>query len=449
MELQLYERVARMQYGDHLSTLHEDEAGEMAVLAPFIRDGLAKGDRCLIGHQDFPEGGLFKRLEAAGVPVKAALERGALKLLEGRDAFLLENRFHAATMLAMLSKWEKEALAGGFKGLRWAGALNWIFDKGVDIDQVLEYESQVNALIKGRRIMIICQYHRPSFDPALIHDVLRTHPLAIIDNAGFVNAHYQPSELMLSPQPEVSDEYKRRRVEWWISQMKGMQASEDERRMVEQELRRIEQLDSMGRMAGSLAREFGHQLVQISAHSELLGPGRDGAGLGDIFDACDRAGQLVRQLMLFGRSHGLRDGVVDLSSRLRQLDPMLRQVLGPRLRLSLALAQSVLPIPFRSAHLEQLLLCLAVLARHALPEGGRLLLATSFGPEQPPHHTEFLAAFSGPQLDRALMESLPAPNTQGPALGLGAALAQVKASGGETSLESGPASSSLIFRWPG
>jgi PAS domain S-box-containing protein len=118
--------------------------------------------------------------------------------------------------------------------------MNWALGPEVGNDRLIEYEARLNEFLANSRSVVMCQYNRQRFDPAIIHDVLRTHPVAIIGAQVCPNPYYEPPELVLSHEPQASAEFKAKRVDWWIAQLKRAKAAEQERQRALEKLKQSE-----------------------------------------------------------------------------------------------------------------------------------------------------------------------------------------------------------------
>ena len=145
-------------------------------------------------------------------------------LLTERDAYLESGTFVPQAMIDFLRRAESQALADGFTGLRLAGEMTWALGPDVGSDRLIEYEALLNQFLANSRSVCLCQYDRSRFDPAVLHDVLLTHPLVILGDQVCPNPFYEPPELVLSRQSHPDPEVMARRVEWRISQVKKARA---------------------------------------------------------------------------------------------------------------------------------------------------------------------------------------------------------------------------------
>src|SRR6185436_20946207 len=89
----LERRLARLRHGDHVCFVYDTLAELSAVLVPYLRTGLAAGDRCIYVGPAAGAARLEGDLRAAGVQVERELERGAVVMLGQRDSWLQEGRF--------------------------------------------------------------------------------------------------------------------------------------------------------------------------------------------------------------------------------------------------------------------------------------------------------------------------------------------------------------------
>jgi PAS domain S-box-containing protein len=153
-----------------------------------------------------------------------------------------------------------------------------------------------------------------------------------------------------------------------------------ERRKLEQQFLRAQRLESIGTLAGGVAHDFNNILsVVLSFASLILADLKPGdplrADVSEIVRAGERATDLTRQLLAFSRKQVLQPQVLDLGHVVLGMDKMLRRLLSEAIELSLIVPPSppgrVLADP---GQVEQIVMNLAVNARDAMPEGGRLII---------------------------------------------------------------------------
>jgi two-component system, cell cycle sensor histidine kinase and response regulator CckA len=150
----------------------------------------------------------------------------------------------------------------------------------------------------------------------------------------------------------------------------------------EEEVRQLQKLESIGRLAGGVAHDFNNLLTAINGYSELLmglvdvaNPIRE--SVVEINKAGTRAAGLTRELLAFSRRQMLQPRELDLNAMIRKLGPALKQVLGSHLDLKLDTGAEPLMVRCDPAQMESVFLNLASNARDAMPETGRLLISTA------------------------------------------------------------------------
>jgi len=149
----------------------------------------------------------------------------------------------------------------------------------------------------------------------------------------------------------------------------------------EVELRQAQRLDAIGRLAGGVAHDFNNLLTAIMVPAELS---RDRLPEGDpvrldleeIRDAAHRATELTRQLLVFGRKQVMDPEVLELDEVVSAAGRMLKRVIPESVQLELSLEGGSGLVRVDRSQLEQVIINLAVNARDAMPEGGRLTIET-------------------------------------------------------------------------
>ena len=147
------------------------------------------------------------------------------------------------------------------------------------------------------------------------------------------------------------------------------------------ELRRSQRLESLGQLTSGIAHDFGNLLTVIVGRSDVIH-----AALADddpqrpavqaIRESARRASSLVDHLVRLARRQGDTSGVVDLTGVVSGMHDLLRPLMGERIEVVLDPEESPRFVRSEQVELEQIILNLAVNARDAMPDGGRLLIRT-------------------------------------------------------------------------
>ena len=230
-----------------------------------------------------------------------------------------------------------------------------------------------------------------------------------------------------------------------------------ERRRMEQVLRQAQRMDSIGQLAGGVAHDFNNILTAILGFSEiLLDDATPGSEARQDLEAIQKAAQhgaaLSRQLLAFSRRQMLDLKVLDLAEVVRDFSRMIGRVLGEHIEWATASDVDLWHVRADRGQLEQVLMNLAVNARDAMPDGGRLQIETRNaaigddvpGPPQaaPGAYVVFSVADTGCGMDAQTQARIFEPffTTKAPGRGTGLGLATVygivKQSGGFVEVES-------------
>jgi PAS domain S-box-containing protein len=153
-----------------------------------------------------------------------------------------------------------------------------------------------------------------------------------------------------------------------------------ERRALEDQLRQAQKMEAVGRLAGGVAHDFNNLLTAIIGYSDLvreqIASETTRRDLDEVRAAAMRASELTRQLLAFSRKQVLTPAVLDLNLRVSGLQAMLQRLIGEHVRLQTMPAPNLWRIKGDAGQVEQVIVNLAVNARDAMPDGGRLAIAT-------------------------------------------------------------------------
>ncbi len=157
---------------------------------------------------------------------------------------------------------------------------------------------------------------------------------------------------------------------------------EAERRMLEEQFRQAQKLESVGRLAGGVAHDFNNLLTVISGYTHMV---QEDIALEDrlrepleqVARAASRAADLTRQLLTFSRKQISAPKKAAVNELLGGVEKMLRRLIGEDIRLTLSLSPDAGAISVDPGQFEQVIMNLAVNARDAMPQGGRLAIETA------------------------------------------------------------------------
>ncbi len=166
-----------------------------------------------------------------------------------------------------------------------------------------------------------------------------------------------------------------------------------ERKHLEEQVRQSQKMESIGRLAAGIAHDYNNLLTIQKGYLSLLSelPELDPEvrrPIREVAEAAERASQLTRQLLLFSRKEQLQTQTIDLGAVVDGMSQMLGRILGEDVLLEVKCSEGLPPVSADPGMMEQVIMNLAVNARDAMPNGGRLLIEveasdTSPGEEEP------------------------------------------------------------------
>ncbi len=159
-----------------------------------------------------------------------------------------------------------------------------------------------------------------------------------------------------------------------------------DRKKLQLSLEQTQRLESLGRLSGSIAHDFNNLLTAILGFSELLLDERtlndaDRERVTEIKEAAERGASLTQQLLTFSRRHAVSTEVIDINALIANMQEMLWRLLADEVELEYRLAADPLNVEGNKNQLEQVLLNLVLNASEAMPDGGRIVVATSVSDE--------------------------------------------------------------------
>jgi hypothetical protein len=181
----------------HVCAFFRDSDDENRALIPFIKAGLAAGEK--IVHTIDPErrAAQLSRFAAAGIDFSAANSHGQFDLHAWTDTHLRDGGFDPDTTLALFTQMRLNAALHGFPLTRFITHMDWAFGDDAILTDLLVYEARANELRSaqpGSNHPVICAYDLTKFSGEFIVDVMRTHPLTLIDGTLHENPYFVPPE---------------------------------------------------------------------------------------------------------------------------------------------------------------------------------------------------------------------------------------------------------------
>jgi PAS domain S-box-containing protein len=231
-----------------------------------------------------------------------------------------------------------------------------------------------------------------------------------------------------------------------------------ERRSLEQELRQVQKIEGVGQLAGGIAHEFNNFLGVILGYSEFLFEETGTTeslrrAVAEIKAATQRAASLTRQLLAFSRKQVLEPAILDLNQVIWEAHKLLRRLVPANIDIVPVLDPALGRVKADAGQIQQILINLAINARDAMPQGGKVTVETAnaeldesycsqhFG-VQPGAHVMLTVRDTGSGMDAETLSRIFEPffttkeQGKGTGLGLSTIYGIVKQSGGHIEVES-------------
>ena len=231
---------------------------------------------------------------------------------------------------------------------------------------------------------------------------------------------------------------------------------------LEGQLRQAHKMEAVGQLAGGVAHDFNNLLTVIAGYAALMteNPAHRQAlpELREIELAAKRAARLTQKLLAFSRKQVLQPRTINLNTVVMGMEEMLRRLIAEHIQMVTILASGLGNVRADPNQIEQVILNLALNARDAMPEGGRLIIETrnarlerAAGPVAPGSYVTLSVSDTGHGMDTGTRARIFEPffTTKEPGKGTGLGLATVygivEQSGGTITVDSSPGAGA-VFR---
>ena len=337
------------------------------------------------------------------------------------------------------------------------------------VSERVETGEGMNAALEGREWdVILCDYTMPHFSALQALETLKSRQLDIpfIIISGTIGEETAVNAMKAGAQDFIIKGRLARLVPALEREIREARSrlerrlAEAQNRKLEEQFHQAQKMEAVGRLAGGLAHDFNNFLSAINGYCQMMLNTLDRADpirawLEEIKKAGDHAASLMRELLAFSRQQVLVPQVLDLNEVIAGVENMLRTLIGKDIDLVTLPGPALSPVTADAARIKQVIVNLAVNARDAMPQGGRLTIATSNveldaasrqGPPSvtPGRYVMLTVSDTGVGMDAATQAHVFEPffttkeEGKGTGLGLAMVYGTVKQSGGTVWVDSGP-----------
>ena len=167
-----------------------------------------------------------------------------------------------------------------------------------------------------------------------------------------------------------------------IDREEKLRVAEGEKKKIEEQLHHAQKMEAVGRLSGGIAHDFNNLLTIMIGHADLTlmiipddSPIRE--NILEIRKAAERAAALTRQILAFSRKQIIEPVVLNINTLILGVDKMLHRIIGEDIEMETLLCSDLGRVEVDPGQLEQVIMNLAVNARDAMAEGGKLTIETT------------------------------------------------------------------------
>lgn len=177
-----------LSWGSHIGQLYRSAEDLRDTLVPYFQAGIENHERCLwVTEAPFSADDARAALREVVPDLDDREQQGQIEIQDVRSFYAKGEALRADALIEGLMEREREALAAGYRGLRTNGNCSWV--ESTQWDDFLGYESSVQQLVRGRRLICMCSYQQDGLDAAATRDMLDRHQFVLRSAASDLDAH--------------------------------------------------------------------------------------------------------------------------------------------------------------------------------------------------------------------------------------------------------------------
>jgi hypothetical protein len=161
------------------------------VIDPFFAEGLRRGEKAVYYVDPAERDEHEARLRVA------APSPELVEVTTWQDAHLKGGTFDPDRMMAALEELIRDTAASGKPPVRLVGQMGWVFSSPPGIEQLVAYEASVNEVLNRGKTPTVCVYDVRRLTGSMMMDLLRAHPLTVVNGILHENPFYTPADEML------------------------------------------------------------------------------------------------------------------------------------------------------------------------------------------------------------------------------------------------------------
>jgi len=232
--------------------LVENDSGWEEVIIPFIKTGIARGEKCFYIVDCASTEEIRKSFTEHEFYLDELEKKGQISIMTESQVYSRQGGFDPDAVIRLLQAETGKALRQGYTALRIIGEMSWALRGYNGSDRLLEFEAKLNRdLFPAYPCLAICQYDRSKFAPKIVKGTLLTHPLLIHGDQFYNNFYY------LDPEEYFGHDKSSREVEHWLDNLERERRDREALRKQQKELRESkEKYQKLAESAGAILWEY-------------------------------------------------------------------------------------------------------------------------------------------------------------------------------------------------
>ncbi len=206
--------------GNHLSFLYQSSDEHRSFITLFLKDGLLQNEKVIYVNASNSAEVILGYLKDQKLDIDLYLENGQLRILDAERVYFRKNIFDPRKVLTFLHFRLEQALEEGYSGLRVTSEMDWALRGLPGSQRLFEYEMKLTELIKGKKLINMCQYNRNVCSSVLLLYVIATHPVIALGSRISENPFY------LAPPGFLGQDNPERVLRYCIDKLMGRPSQE-------------------------------------------------------------------------------------------------------------------------------------------------------------------------------------------------------------------------------
>jgi hypothetical protein len=180
--------------GIHVCQLFSDEEDRLESMIRYLASGIEAGQKCGCWTFDDTRSLLAAESFEAGFPMDDARARGQLSFEDADRIWFADGKFDPELLLSRLIEFHNSIGDNAWEGARIVAEISPAIPEMPGGGRLIEYEVEVNRLLRDRPMSVICQYDLRRFSGSVLLDVLQVHPYVMIRGSVMPNPFYNPAD---------------------------------------------------------------------------------------------------------------------------------------------------------------------------------------------------------------------------------------------------------------